>query len=89
MPVHDKITFNHGENEKTVQIKLVNERNRQIESKTIGTTKIDEDDKEDEEDQEDIPDVMFKVRIDKAEPNLVKVSKKNVCFVTINNSTDN
>lgn len=31
----------------------------------------------------EIPDLMFKVIIHKAEPEGVKISKKNICIVTI------
>ena len=31
---------------------------------------------------------MFKVRLEKAEPKSVKISKKNVCFITINQSEE-
>jgi len=36
LPYRDKIVFNHGENEKTIFITLVQENVKQIESKTIG-----------------------------------------------------
>jgi len=45
------------------------------------TNKKGED--EDEDDSEDEPDVMFKVKLEKPEPAGVKISKKNVCLVTI------
>lgn len=47
--------------------------------------KIDDDDesKDDIEELEEVLDVMFKVKIERAEPEGVKISKKNVCFVTI------
>ena len=85
LPKHEKITFGHGENEKTIQIVLMNEKHAKIDSKTIGATaKIDEDDMENEQEDAEAVNVMFKVRIEKAEPKSVKISKKNVCFVTIN-----
>ena len=54
-----------------------------IEGKTGG--KIDEDDMDVEQQghNEEIEDVMFKVKLEKAEPAGVKISKKNVCLVTI------
>jgi len=85
LPKFEKITFGHGENEKTIQIVLMNEKHAKIDSKTIGgAAKIDEDDMENEQDDAEVVNVMFKVRIEKAEPKSVKISKKNVCFVTIN-----
>ena len=89
LPKFEKITFGHGENEKTIQIVLMNEKHAKIDSKTIGATaKIDEDDMENEQEEADTPNVTFKVRIEKAEPKSVKISKKNVCFVTINQSEE-
>ena len=32
---------------------------------------------------EEEPDVMFKIKLEKPEPNGVKISKKNVCLVTL------
>lgn len=59
---------------------LVNEKMSQLESKAL---KEEGDEDEDEEELDDIQDVMFKVKIDKAEPEEVKISKKNVCIVTV------
>jgi len=36
LPYKEKIVFNHGENEKTITITLVQENVKLIESKTIG-----------------------------------------------------
>ena len=44
LPYREKISFNHGENEKCIYITLVQENVKQIESKTIGAKQIDEDD---------------------------------------------
>lgn len=46
----------------------------------------DVDDNEEEEEEgsaEGEADLIFKVKLDKPEPNGVKISKKNVCFVTL------
>lgn len=48
-------------------------------------TKKDEDE---EDDSEGEPDVMFKVKLEKPEPAGVKISKKNVCLVTISKSEE-
>lgn len=47
--------------------------------------KVDEDDdsKDDIEEMDEVLDVIFKIKIERAEPEGVKISKKNVCFVTI------
>jgi len=52
---------------------------------------MDEEEKEeeDEEGSEDgEPDLIFKIKLDKPEPAGVKISKKNVCLVTIVLSED-
>lgn len=50
------------------------------------TNKKDEDEESDSEEGE--PDVMFKVKLEKPEPAGVKISKKNVCLVTISKSEE-
>jgi len=51
------------------------------------TNKKDEDEG-DEDSDEGEPDVMFKVKLEKPEPAGVKISKKNVCLVTITKSEE-
>ena len=84
LPKHEKITFKHQEKEQKVVIKLVNEK--------IGVTEdikefkeVDGEDEEegDPEEEEGDPDLIFKVKLDKPEPAGVKISKKNVCLVTL------
>lgn len=41
------------------------------------------DKKIDEEESEEECDVIFKIKLEKPEPSEVKISKKNVCLVTI------
>jgi hypothetical protein len=38
---------------------------------------------DDEESADEVCDVIFKVKLEKPEPQEVKISKKNVCLVTI------
>jgi hypothetical protein len=80
MPHYEKVNFDHGEGERTINIDIINERHPQIQSKTIGSAKIEN---EDDDDAGEKPNLMFKVKIEKAEPSIVKVSKKNICYVTI------
>lgn len=81
LPKHEKVTFKHNETSQKVIIKLVNEN--------LGATEDhkefkDLDDVEEEEGSEEgEPDLIFKVKLDKPEPNGVKISKKNVCLVTL------
>ena len=42
-----------------------------------------DDEPEEEGSEEGEPDLIFKVKLDKPEPNGVKISKKNVCLVTL------
>jgi hypothetical protein len=83
LPKHEKVTFKHNETSQKVIIKLVNEKigagEDVKEFKDVG-----EDDEEEEEGSEEgEPDLIFKVKLDKPEPNGVKISKKNVCLVTL------
>lgn len=50
------------------------------------TNKKDEDEEDDSDEGE--PDVMFKVKLEKPEPAGVKISKKNVCLVTISKNEE-
>lgn len=84
LPKLEQVTFAHGENEQTVSILLVNDRIPQIENKTVGKG----DDLEEDDGEGEHGDVIFKVRLEKAEPQSVKISKKNVCLVTIVQSED-
>lgn len=72
-------------------IKLVNEKIAITEDikefKDVG----DEEEKSGEEEEgseEGEPDLIFKVKLDKPEPQGVKISKKNVCLVTLVRSND-
>jgi hypothetical protein len=75
LPKHEKITFLHGENEKTIVIDLVK---KSPEEKATAINK-----KVEEESSEEECDVIFKIKLEKPEPAEVKISKKNVCLVTI------
>ena len=72
---HTKITFLHGENEKTISIGLVKQELNDIVNKDM----TDGKDKDEGESSEEIQEVMFKVKLHSAEPEGVKISKKNVC----------
>jgi hypothetical protein len=75
LPKHEKITFLHGETEKSVVIDLVKKTEKE-KSKVL--------DKDiDEEESEEESDLIFKIKLEKPEPAEVKISKKNVCLVTI------
>lgn len=43
----------------------------------------EEEKSEEEHSEEAEPDLIFKVKLDKPEPQGVKISKKNVCLVTL------
>ena len=50
----------------------------------IGANKVDEEEKhEDEESDDEECDLIFKVKLEKPEPAGVKISKRNICLVTI------
>lgn len=74
----DKITFEHGETEKSISVTLINEK--------VNKTAADlnkEEFGDGTEEIEELQDLMFKIVIDKAHPEGVKISKKNACIVTI------
>ena len=80
VPLHQKVVFLHGENMKTVNIDLVNRKTDEIDGKLVGETDKQE---EKSEDEDEACDVIFKVKLEAPEPAEVKISKKNVCLVTI------
>lgn len=43
----------------------------------------DQEESGSQEEEEEEPDLIFKVKLEKPEPNGVKISKKNVCLVTL------
>ena len=75
-----------------VPIQLVNMDIPKIEQKMIGGEKEGEEEQkgsgDEEEDSEEHCDLMFKVKLEKPEPAGVKISKKNVCLVTICSGND-
>ena len=79
-PKAERVVFENGETEKTVVFDLLNPPTPEQEDK--GADGGGEQVKEQEEEHEEL-DVMFKVTIHGAEPPAVKISKKNVCFVTL------
>ena len=78
LPCCEKVTFEHGENEKSIPVHLVTEKINMETSK-----KPDDEGGEDDGSDSDAPELMFKVKIEKAEPEGVKISKRNVCIVQI------
>ena len=76
IPLEEKLTFEHGETERIMSLQLMTENEK---------NEVDEKSKEDDEksSEEEVVDVMFKVCIMNPTPETVKISKKNVCIVTI------
>jgi hypothetical protein len=69
-----------------VIIKLVNEKLGAADENAKDFGKEFEDEANgdnDEGSEEGEPDLIFKVKLDKPEPKGVKISKKNICLVTI------
>lgn len=64
-----------------VPIQLVNIEIPQIEEKQV--IEGIEEEKHEEDDSEEDCDLMFKVKLEKPEPAGVKISKRNVCLVSI------
>jgi len=86
LPKHDVIEFLHGECEKVISIFLVTDKVHNIEGK--GMIEDDEEKPAGEEEEEEPHDLMFKVKLEKAEPEAIKISKKNICIVSISQSSE-
>ncbi len=56
----------------------------------VASSKVDEENMNEEHHSQDeeILDLVFKIKLEKAEPQGVKISKKNVCLVTIVQNED-
>lgn len=80
IPIKEKINFENTEQEKTVSIQLLANIQAQVDHADAAVNKSDDGE---EGQAEEAVDLMFKVLIHKAEPEAVKISKKNVCIVTI------
>lgn len=86
VPRHEEVKFLHGENEKTISIMLVREKVPGIEGKFAGDST--ENGQAEEESSEETCDTIFKVKLENPFPDEVKISKKNVCLVTIVNDDE-
>lgn len=87
LPKHEKVEFNAGENEKIVPIYLVNERVPQADQTKKEFGMDGEQEKSEEVDtEEDASGPKFKVVLEKPEPEMVKISKKNTCIVELKNT---
>lgn len=64
-------------------IKLVNEKIGAGDAKEFKDLGDEDDGPVEGSSEEGEPDLIFKVKLDKPEPNGVKISKKNVCLVTL------
>jgi solute carrier family 8 (sodium/calcium exchanger) len=78
IPKHEKLKFLHGETEKIVKIELMQKQDVDVDG---GTIKKDTQ----ESDSGEIEELMFNIKITDPQPSEVKISKKNVCMVTISN----
>ena len=84
LPIHEKVQFEHGENEKTIKIELVSVTHVANDENVAKNSKAtDGEDLPKPEEDDEIVDVMFRVLIEKPEPKLVKMSRKNVALITI------
>jgi hypothetical protein len=59
-----------------------------VNNEHLPITQKKEEEEENEDSDEGEPDVMFKVKLEKPEPAGVKISKKNVCLVTISQNEE-
>jgi len=79
-PMNNRVVFKQGENEQTVIIKLGAE--------TIDGVKAKKEEKTEGEDDEEPEDLMFRIILENPDPQIVKLSRKNVAFVTIDHSNE-
>lgn len=79
-PMMQKVLFKHGETEKVVAVKLIKETEKAEETAPEGQTGGGGGE---EEEGEGPADLMFRVVLEKPEPEVVKLTRKNVAFVTI------
>ena len=79
LPKYEQVTFATGEMDRTVAISIVNEKVHHIDGKQPDKTAEGDENSEEEE----LIEVMFKVIIEKAEPEGVRLSKRNCAIVTI------
>lgn len=79
--INERIVFENGETERTIEIEILNPNTPEEKPKEAPPN--DGEIKEGEDQEQEEVNLMFKVRIEEAEPTSVKISKKNVCFVTI------
>ena len=82
LPKEERVTFLHHELYKQIYIDLVNDDHLPPPAET----KKEEEDENDSEEAD--PDVMFKIKLEKPEPMGVKISKKNVCLVTLSKNEE-
>ena len=79
LPKYEHVTFATGEMDRTVSISIVNEKVHHMDGKAPSKTAEGDEGSEEEE----LIEVMFKVIIEKSEPEGVKISKRNCAIVTI------
>lgn len=77
--------FEHGETEHHVEIELMDEKTKEITKAGANADKAGGDDDENKEDEEEDEqtELKFKIILEKPEPEKVKLSRKNLCTVTI------
>jgi len=81
-PLKETVVFNHGEREKMISIQIMSEKPKNIESKTLDE-KFNEDEISNDEGEGEVPDKMFRIVLEKPQPEGVHISRKNIAFVTI------
>ena len=86
LPMETEIVFKHGETETTKIITLLPAKEDEAEDKMKGDESAEPEEGSDEADE--VNDLIFKVKLEDAKPEGVKISKKNICFVTIVQSDD-
>ena len=79
LPINTRVVFANGESEQRVTVELVKDKVPTLENKD----KAEEPAEDENEESDHIEELQFKIVLDKADPDSVKISKKKQCFVSI------
>jgi hypothetical protein len=88
LPIEKKVVFASGETESSVAVELLPNGHKmegdiQVEEKGKTADDGSGDGSGGEEEEEEEPDLIFKIKLDRPSSDGVKISRKNICFVTI------
>lgn len=88
LPIEKKVVFSSGETEASISVELLPNGHKiegdiQVEEKGKTADEGSGDGSGGDEEEEEEPDLIFKIKLDRPSSDGVKISRKNICFVTI------